>query len=265
MKIPDSLLPTLYNISKMIYDKKYTFSEGLKIITENNEINKNSAADYINNFRYLVQGKRFTRTLNKNSMTYFFENIYKDYGQKVLNNAVHALEKHIEYYENKQNNKYKMYSMRKIYKEYSILVKSSPDEIEQQDIIRDILKNKTSKHEILNELLNQKENEQEKIVYNGKAYKRDNKTIAQIKILRDFQCQICGKSILKKDGSKYIEAAHIQPKYLEGAETLNNILILCPNHHKEFDFGNRVIKEHNNSFILFTLNNREYYIRFCEI
>ena len=45
------------------------------------------------------------------------------------------------------------------------------------------------------------------------------------------------------DGSFYIEAAHIKPKSQQGTETPDNILILCPNHHKEFDLGKREIIE----------------------
>ena len=33
----------------------------------------------------------------------------------------------------------------------------------------------------------------------GKQYKRDNKSIVALKILRDFKCQICETSMLKKD------------------------------------------------------------------
>ncbi|MBU0559050.1 MAG: HNH endonuclease [Bacteroidetes bacterium] len=49
----------------------------------------------------------------------------------------------------------------------------------------------------------------------------------------------------KKNGDFYIEAAHIKPKHKKSKETPENILILCPNHHKEFDFGRRIIREHN--------------------
>jgi putative restriction endonuclease len=71
------------------------------------------------------------------------------------------------------------------------------------------------------------------------------------KILRDFECQIYGKYILKKDGHRYIEAAHITEKSHKGAETPYNILILCPNHHKEFDLGKRNIIRRAKEEIIF--------------
>lgn len=96
------------------------------------------------------------------------------------------------------------------------------------------------------------------VEFKGKRYKRDNITITLLKEIRDFKCQMCGSTIFKKDNSYYIEAAHIQEKKNKGPETPDNILILCPNHHKEFDLGNRKIIEKTNEKIVFELNGRRY-------
>lgn len=135
----------------------------------------------------------------------------------------------------------------------------SNDEKEQKEL-EQFYKTKT-KADILEELKNLKETDPEEIVVNRKTYKRDNKTIAQIKILRDFKCQICSTTIIKKDGSKYVEAAHIKPKHQKGRETLDNIILLCPNHHKEFDFGHLEIKLHDKTQIEFLLNGRQHKIK----
>jgi hypothetical protein len=135
----------------------------------------------------------------------------------------------------------------------------SQDEKEQEELAKYYRKTKT-KEEILDDLRNLQPTDSEEIFVNQKTYKRDNKTIAQIKILRDFKCQICGTTIMKKDGSRYIEAAHIKAKHLKGRETLDNIILLCPNHHKEFDLGNRTIRLHDSNFIDIVLNGQQYKI-----
>ena len=94
----------------------------------------------------------------------------------------------------------------------------------------------------------------------GKQYKTDNKTKVMIKKLRDYKCQICGYGVPKKGGGRYVEAAHIQDKALKGPMRPHNILILCPNHHKEFDKGDRKIIEHTNDKIIFELNKKKYQI-----
>ncbi len=136
----------------------------------------------------------------------------------------------------------------------------SKDEKEQDELVKHFDKSKT-KEQIIADLKNLKPTDSEEIEVNHKTYKRDNMTIAQIKILRDFKCQICGTTIKKKDGSFYIEAAHIKPKHLKGRETLDNILLLCPNHHKEFDFGQLEIKNHDNDKVEFILNGQQYKIK----
>jgi predicted HNH restriction endonuclease len=136
----------------------------------------------------------------------------------------------------------------------------SNDEKEQIELEKYFKKTK-SKADILKDLENLQDSDPEEIIVNHKTYKRDNKTIAQIKILRDFKCQICSTTIMKKDGSKYIEAAHIKAKHLKGRETLDNIILLCPNHHKEFDFGHLEIKLHDKKQIDFLLNGQRHKIK----
>lgn len=139
-------------------------------------------------------------------------------------------------------------------------VEENEDEKEQSEIIKEIRNDSNSKQSIIAELQNLKETDPEIIVINSKSYKRDNKTIAQIKFIREFKCQICGTTIKKKDGSNYVEAAHIKPKHKKGRETPDNIILLCPNHHKEFDIGDRRIISQDANQIIFTLNGQRHEI-----
>jgi len=258
MKIPNELTPLAYELSKKVYEGTLTFKEGQKQLVGSNKMNPNSAADYINNFRCMLEGKRFTRTNNAFSMEFFFDSIYKDYGSVGLANALNALRLHIEYYEDIQ--KVIMHKMRDIYAKYLAVPIDTPDEQEQKEIIQETKKLNRTKEEIAIELQNLKPTDPEEVIINSKSFKRDNRTIAQIKIVRDFKCQICSTSLKKKDGSLYVEAAHIEPKHRKGRETPDNIILLCPNHHKEFDFGDREILEHTKEKIHLVLNGQEYTI-----
>lgn len=255
MKISEEFFPLAYSTSKEVYEGKMSYNEGKMFLTSKG-MNSNSAADYINDFKYMMDGVRFTRTLNAPSIEYFLEQIHKDFGTPKLSTALSALEAHIEYYES--FGKGKLHKVRAIYEKY---LKIQPsilfDEIEQNEIVK-YLKEDVKREQILIDLKNLKETDPEIITINHKSYKRDNRTIAQIKFLRNFQCQICGTSILKKDGTRYIEAAHIKAKYQKGRETPDNIILLCPNHHKEFDYGNLKVNEHSVSHFTFTLNGKIY-------
>jgi predicted restriction endonuclease len=151
-----------------------------------------------------------------------------------------------------------MHKMRGIQEKYSTVRIESPDEFEQQEIIKEFKKQNKSREDIIKELKSLNLNEPGIVKINTKAYKRDNRTITQIKILRDFKCQICQNTIKKKDGTYYSEAAHIEPKHRKGAESADKIVLLCPNHHKEFDLGELVIILQNKEAFHFILNGQEY-------
>ena len=132
----------------------------------------------------------------------------------------------------------------------------STEEKEQQSLER-IYENKT-KAELLAALAALGAWDHQQIQVKGKSYKRRNSAIAIIKQLGDYRCQICSASITKKDGGKYIEAAYITAKHKKGKETIDNILLLCPNHDKEFDLGKLDIHIQHADRIDFTLNGARY-------
>ena len=125
--------------------------------------------------------------------------------------------------------------------------------MEKSEAIRDISK-------LRDDLRNVEATDPEQVEVHGKVYKRDNRTIVQLKRLRLHKCQVCGHSIKKKDGSPYVEAAHITPKKDKGPELPNNIMILCPNHHKEFDLGKKEIVKRTAEMIVVRVNEIEYSI-----
>lgn len=96
--------------------------------------------------------------------------------------------------------------------------------------------------------------------YAAKVRLRDNQNIALLKKQFNYQCQICDKFIITKRGGRYIEAAHIHPKREGGSEVPSNILILCPNCHKEFDYGDVKITKHTDSMVRFTMNDVDHSI-----
>jgi len=154
--------------------------------------------------------------------------------------------------------------LQKIYRfvtgrKYNLSEEDDSDLKEQEELLP-LVKTALNRKQIIKELQNLKPQDPETVEFKGKQYKRDNKTIAELKVYRDFKCQICGYRIIKKDKSYYIEAAHIIEKRNKGPETPDNILILCPNHHKEFDLGEKKIIKKTKDKMIFELNGKRYNI-----
>jgi hypothetical protein len=66
---------------------------------------------------------------------------------------------------------------------------------------------------------------------------RDTKNARKLKEKYDNRCQLCGCQLIGANGGFFSEAHHIQPynKKHKGGDTYKNLIVLCPNHHAQFD------------------------------
>lgn len=73
-----------------------------------------------------------------------------------------------------------------------------------------------------------------------KARKVNQKILTNLKIEYDSNCQICGKSFDSKYDSFVVEGHHIE--YFSKSENndANNIILLCPNHHRIIHKANAI-------------------------
>jgi predicted restriction endonuclease len=96
----------------------------------------------------------------------------------------------------------------------------------------------------------------------GATVRNDTELVQALKELCEFRCQFpgCGKQIRKKDGSFYIEVAHVKPVAKGGTGILGNVVVLCPNHHKEFDYGDLQFIEQTEELLHGKLNGVEFRI-----
>ena len=256
----------IFQIGTSIVNNDISKKDGIELIVKRTNLNKGSAQMILGQiFPKFFLGEKFTRTLNVQLFDDLLLLTLENYGIEKLQITLNALKQHIDYIKTKGDSKVKL---RKVFQKYSdlftqaIIIDESErlvDEKEQEEIA-EFYKNEKDRNELIAELEKNKNFEDGEVTVNVKKYKRNNKTIALIKLLRNFECQICNKYILKKDGSKYIEAAHINPKHKKGKEVEENIILLCPNHHKEFDYGSLNIIEHTKEIIVFELNDKNHTI-----
>ncbi|NUM79724.1 HNH endonuclease [bacterium] len=141
-----------------------------------------------------------------------------------------------------------------IYKEFS------DDNFEQEEIIEKIDEDKELQNEakLLKLIIDNEKSNQETITVNLKTYKRHNYLMALIKKYRKYTCQFCSTKILKENEEYYIEACHIRAKSDGGKDSFDNILILCPNCHKLFDYGKKEKINHTKDFLSVKINGKDY-------
>ncbi|WP_323191581.1 HNH endonuclease [Halostella sp. PRR32] len=68
---------------------------------------------------------------------------------------------------------------------------------------------------------------------------RNTQIAKDLKKQYDYRCQVCGEQRQRDSGNPYAEAHHIHPlgDTPSGIDHRSNILVLCPNHHSDFDYG----------------------------
>lgn len=258
-KLQDKHASYVFKVANDVYSKKIRFTDGKRLLVSEYGFNSNTAGDLINDFKYLMNGESFERTLNAFYSDYYLRNILAIYGESKLANATNSLAKHIEYYEG--HYKTKLYKMRRVLETYKMLCNGmNENELEQSIIQNEIEQLQLNKEQLLKKIKLLESTDVEYIEIRGLQIKRRNWIISLIKKFYDYKCQVCNTSIKKKNGDFYIEAAHITAKRLKGHETLDNIILLCPNHHKEFDLGKTEITKAKDQIIL-NLNGVAYVIK----
>ena len=68
---------------------------------------------------------------------------------------------------------------------------------------------------------------------------RDTKVSSWVKYIHEYKCQICGKALKISNNKFYAEAHHMQPlgNGHNGADVIENVICVCPNHHALLDLG----------------------------
>lgn len=68
---------------------------------------------------------------------------------------------------------------------------------------------------------------------------RNTQAAKELKELYQYHCQLCGEARHRAPLEHYAEAHHIKPlgRPHEGPDERSNMLVLCPNHHADFDHG----------------------------
>lgn len=79
---------------------------------------------------------------------------------------------------------------------------------------------------------------EEKIKREVKRYRKIVKILKQI---YGCKCQLCKQTFLMDNGDYYCEAHHIIPLSENGNQDSDNVILLCPNHHRMFHYAkNRI-------------------------
>lgn len=82
------------------------------------------------------------------------------------------------------------------------------------------------------------ENETESVTLD--RIKRYKKIVDRLKVKYGSECQICHFTFEKENGGYYAEGHHLEWLSQGGTQEEENVVILCPNHHRMFHYAKGV-------------------------
>lgn len=93
--------------------------------------------------------------------------------------------------------------------------------------------------------------------------RKDASIVNLLKEIAQYKCQFpdCNSIILTESGTNYVEVAHVKPVFKGGQSIIGNLIVLCPNHHKEFDLGKLSISEQRIELLSGNLNGKNFTIK----
>ena len=100
-KITLEMIAEVYETAKSVYEGTSKRKDAIEFLTNRTGINTSSAGYYINGFRKMMDGQRYTGTMNEEGTDYFLTRILSDYGETKLHNAINAANAHLDYYSDK--------------------------------------------------------------------------------------------------------------------------------------------------------------------
>lgn len=244
MKITDDQVRAAEKIASDVYDKQLTAAEGAKLLAEMHGININSAHDFINDYRYMMQGRVFQRAMSAPAIDYFLSRILEKRGNESHSLAVSAVDQHINYYEQLRNGTLR--KMRTVLNRHT--KKSAPIELATHierfaEAVKESLKDSSSARATR---LSKAAKLPTKVQVISYAFARNPDVVAEVLLRAAGKCEHCKNAApfkRKKDLQPYLEVHHIIQLSKGGEDTVSNALALCPNCHRYLHFGSPHVQE----------------------
>jgi 5-methylcytosine-specific restriction protein A len=239
MEISQFQIKATYDVAKRVYAGELEKEFGAKELSEQHGMNLGSARDYIKNFRRLMEGLVFHRTMNAFSTDYYFTKIYSDYGIESLAQAIASVQKHIDYYEKLRP--VKLHKLREVIGRHSALLAEPIDLVSyQKTFSQSVIRSLQDSNESRKKRLKVAAKQPAKATTVSVIFIRNPDVVAEVLHRANGTCEGCKKPapfLRKKDQSPYLEVHHLIQLSDGGEDTIENAVALCPNCHRELHFG----------------------------
>lgn len=217
MKIEKPAYQAAYAYARQVYAGTMRLTEAKERLSEIG-VNPNSAADFIYILKHMLSGEIYKRAMSTGATEDFIQWIRRDYGENAFRNALSALRLHIPY------NGGAMLGHKALLAKFEL--EPAVTFAEAGTALEDLVQ-----HPIGNEL-------PDRAKRTSYVFQRDPKVRAHVLKRAAGRCEYCGREgFLLPNGLRYVEAHHIIGLAASGPDTVQNVIGLCAEHHREAHYG----------------------------
>ncbi|MCT7308640.1 HNH endonuclease [Ralstonia wenshanensis] len=240
MKITADQIRAAYEVASKVFDGELSATEGAQWLHEEQSLNLGSSRDFINNYRCLLAGRVFHRTLSLEAIDYFLRRIEADRGAEAIDMAIAAVYAHLDYY-SKLKKGSRLPSMRRLIDEWATK-RAAPTDLAAMRVRFDLAVKKAAADSSAARRARLKEAAKvpEKVKVVTEVYVRNPDVVAEVLDRAGGICERCRNSapfIRRKGATPYLEVHHVRQLKDGGEDSVENAMALCPNCHREFHFG----------------------------
>jgi 5-methylcytosine-specific restriction enzyme A len=238
-RINDIQVAAAFRVAGQVFDGLIKMARGVDVLVLEHGLNRATAGDFINDFKYLLEGKVFHRAMSASAMRYFMEQIFATRGKSRQANAVTALRAHIDYYEG--HYKTTMHLFRAIADDFEALIQApqTTTDIEEEFSAAVERSLRGSRADRLQRLA-QAPKKPTVVNVEISVFIRNPDVVAEVLLRAGGKCEECKADapfIRAKDRTPYLEVHHRIPLADGGEDSLENGVALCPNCHRRLHYG----------------------------
>jgi len=228
-----------FTLAAKVYDGVIKPAVAAKRLRAEAGLNINSARDFLAQFRCMMRGDVFKRTQSALALQYFLPQILSQRGQAAATNAVVAVWKHIEYYEDIE--KTRLLKLRAIVSQFeNSLSGPLPSQIYERKLSADVQLSRRDTSAERKKRLTNASKKPTIATATTNIFIRNRDVIAEVLERAAGVCEKCKRPApfnRKSDQRPFLEVHHKIQLANDGEDTVENAIALCPNCHRQLHHG----------------------------
>lgn len=147
---------------------------------------------------------------------------------------------------------------------FPLMVSFAKEEFDFRTFTEVIGNTNSDSHENILELEKRMKNLKPEIKKRVSKFIERGKIAQDVKKLTGFRCLICDAlnqqmiSFSKPNGNTYVETHHVQEvsKLMTGSLSINNLITVCANHHRQLHYGNSLLENVDNEYFYYRIDDK---------